>query len=64
MDALTWKDEPAETAMEKAKELVKQYVMAGFTKIHIDTSMHLGDDNLILSLILGLLLKGEQSLLM
>lgn len=42
---LTWKDEPAETAMEKAKELVKQYVMAGFTKIHIDTSMHLGDDN-------------------
>ena len=42
---LTWKDEPADKAMEKAKELVKQYVMAGFTKIHIDTSMHLGDDD-------------------
>lgn len=32
-------------AMEKAKELLRQYVLAGFTKIHIDTSMHLGDDN-------------------
>ena len=42
---LTWKDQPAEKAMEEAKELIRQYVMAGFTKIHIDTSMHLGDDD-------------------
>lgn len=42
---LTWKNENSTTAMEKSCELIKQYVMAGFTKIHIDTSMHLGDDN-------------------
>ncbi|MGI6777305.1 MAG: class II D-tagatose-bisphosphate aldolase non-catalytic subunit [Acetivibrionales bacterium] len=42
---LTWNNEKAETAMEKARELVRQFVLAGFTKIHIDTSMHLGDDN-------------------
>lgn len=42
---LTWKDENSDSAMEKAKELIKQFVLAGFTKIHIDTSMHLGDDN-------------------
>ena len=41
---LTWKDEKADTAMEKAAELIRQYVLAGFTKIHIDTSMHLADD--------------------
>jgi len=42
---LTWKNEPSQSAMEKAKELIRQFVLAGFTKIHIDTSMHLGDDN-------------------
>ncbi len=42
---LTWKGQPADTAMEEAKELVRQFVMAGFTKIHIDTSMHLGSDD-------------------
>jgi D-tagatose-1,6-bisphosphate aldolase subunit GatZ/KbaZ len=41
---LTWKDEPAATAMKKSCELLRQYVLAGFTKIHIDTSMHLADD--------------------
>jgi len=34
-----WKSEPAEQAMDKAKELVKLYVEAGFTKIHLDASM-------------------------
>lgn len=43
---LTWKAMPAGWAMEEAKELVRQFVLAGFTKIHIDTSMHLGSDNL------------------
>ncbi len=47
---LTWKNEPADNAMEEAKELVRQFVLAGFTKIHIDTSMHLGSDNLKLKL--------------
>ncbi|HHV98623.1 MAG TPA: class II D-tagatose-bisphosphate aldolase, non-catalytic subunit [Clostridiaceae bacterium] len=42
---LTWKNEKSAEAMEKAVELVRQYVLAGFTKIHIDTSMHLGDDD-------------------
>lgn len=31
--------------MENAKELVRQYVLAGFTKIHIDTSMRVLDDD-------------------
>jgi len=43
---LTWKSLPEEKAMEEAKELVRQFVLAGFTKIHIDTSMHLGDDDI------------------
>lgn len=42
---LTWSGLPAEEAMAQAKELVRQFVLAGFTKIHIDTSMHLGDDD-------------------
>lgn len=42
---LTWKDEASETAMRKAEELISQYVLAGFNKIHIDTSMHLGGDS-------------------
>lgn len=42
---IIWKDEPGSQAMAKAEELVKLYVEAGFTKIHIDTSMHLADDD-------------------
>ncbi len=34
-----WKDQPAETAMIKAKAMVRAYVEAGFEKIHLDTSM-------------------------
>lgn len=41
---LIWKDEKADRAMEKAAELIREYVLAGFTKIHIDTSMRLGGD--------------------
>lgn len=41
---LTWKNENAETAMEKAKVLVEKFAEAGFSKIHIDTSMKLADD--------------------
>lgn len=32
-------------AMEEASELVRQYVLAGFTKIHIDTSMKVNSDD-------------------
>ena len=39
-----WQDEPAAQAMEKASELVRSYVAAGFTKIHLDPSMFLADD--------------------
>lgn len=39
-----WKSEPIETAMEKARELVKQYVEAGFQKIHLDASMACGGE--------------------
>lgn len=41
---LTFCKEPEATAMEKAEELVRAYVSAGFTKIHLDTSMKLADD--------------------
>ncbi|KEJ88709.1 tagatose-bisphosphate aldolase [Sulfitobacter donghicola DSW-25 = KCTC 12864 = JCM 14565] len=39
-----WKDEPLDVAMEKSRELVKSYVQAGFTKIHLDTSMACGGE--------------------
>ena len=42
---LTWVKLNAEEAMLKAEVLVEQFVKAGFTKIHLDTSMHLGDDD-------------------
>lgn len=41
---LPWVDLPAEEAMKKAVELVTLTVEAGYTKIHLDTSMRLGDD--------------------
>lgn len=40
-----WTSEPAEVAMTKAEQLVKEYVEAGFTKIHIDTSMACGRED-------------------
>lgn len=42
---LTWQDEPEKSAMEKSVELVKLFVLAGFKKIHLDTSMRLADDS-------------------
>ena len=43
---LTWVDEPEKDAMEKAITLVKLFVSAGYKKIHLDTSMRVGDDPL------------------
>ena len=40
-----FKNEPAESAMEKACGMVYEYVASGYTKIHLDTSMMLGDDD-------------------
>ena len=40
-----WQDLDEEKAMEYSKELVKQYVLEGYTKIHLDTSMRLISDD-------------------
>ena len=42
---LTWTDLNEDEAMENAKKLVYLYARAGFTKIHLDTSMRLADDS-------------------
>ena len=34
-----WKDLPADVAMSKAEEMIAAYAQAGFTKLHLDTSM-------------------------
>jgi D-tagatose-1,6-bisphosphate aldolase subunit GatZ/KbaZ len=39
-----WKKENAAAAMAKACQLVRDYVAAGFAKIHLDASMHCADD--------------------
>lgn len=41
---LTWLAEPSHIAMQNAEDLVRAYVKAGFSKIHLDTSMRLADD--------------------
>ena len=42
---LTWTHLPEAEAMANAEELIRHYVGAGFTKIHIDTSMKVADDD-------------------
>lgn len=42
---LTWTDLNEEEAMKNAITLVYDYVYAGFTKIHLDTSMRVADDS-------------------
>ena len=39
-----WRAEPIDYAMAQARELVKLYVEAGFTKIHLDASMACGGE--------------------
>ena len=41
---LTWQKLPEAEAMKNSVELVYQYARAGFTKIHLDTSMKVADD--------------------
>lgn len=40
-----FQDEEANTAMEKARVMIRDFVTAGFTKIHLDASMPLGGDS-------------------
>ena len=42
---LTWTNLPEREAMANAEELVRADVLAGFSKIHIDTSMRVADDD-------------------
>ncbi len=44
-----WRSLPAEEAMQRAEALIDAYVSAGFSKIHLDTSMSCGDDPVRLS---------------
>lgn len=44
-----WVDKPADEAMNLAKDLIIEYVKAGFKKIHLDTSMSCCDDDKVLS---------------
>lgn len=39
-----WRNLGSRGAMEKAREMVNEYVRAGFTKIHLDASMACADD--------------------
>jgi D-tagatose-1,6-bisphosphate aldolase subunit GatZ/KbaZ len=40
-----WQREPAESAMQKAADMLRAYVQAGYTKLHLDASMRMGDDD-------------------
>ncbi|MDO4466437.1 MAG: class II D-tagatose-bisphosphate aldolase, non-catalytic subunit [Bacillota bacterium] len=42
---LTFTSKNEEEAMKESEELIRCYVSAGFTKIHIDTSMRVADDD-------------------
>lgn len=39
-----WQYEPSDSAMQKSAVMIKDYVQAGFVKIHLDCSMQLADD--------------------
>ncbi len=40
-----FQNQPEAEALENAKEMVRQYAAAGYTKIHLDTSMRVADDD-------------------
>ena len=40
-----WQNEKSDSAMNKAKVQIREYVKAGFKKIHLDTSMKCKDDS-------------------
>jgi D-tagatose-1,6-bisphosphate aldolase subunit GatZ/KbaZ len=40
-----WQKESARSAMQKAADMLRAYVQAGYTKLHLDASMRLADDD-------------------
>lgn len=44
-----WRDKPAAEAMTLAKDLLRAYAQAGFSKLHLDASMRCADDPALLS---------------
>ncbi len=40
-----FQNQPEAEALENAKEMVRQYAAAGYTKLHLDTSMRVADDD-------------------
>ena len=40
-----WRGEPVVQAMDKSRALVEAYILAGYTKVHLDTSMKCADDD-------------------
>ena len=42
---LTWSSLPEKEAMKNSVDLVREFVLAGFKKIHLDTSMRVADDS-------------------
>lgn len=40
-----WRDLPVDQAMQEAEILIRDYVRAGFIKIHLDAGMHLAGDD-------------------
>jgi len=40
-----FRNEKSDIAMKKSADMIKEYIASGFSKIHIDTSMHLADDS-------------------
>jgi D-tagatose-1,6-bisphosphate aldolase subunit GatZ/KbaZ len=43
-----WRNDPSSIALERAEQLVADYVAAGFRKIHLDCSMSCADDPAVL----------------
>jgi D-tagatose-1,6-bisphosphate aldolase subunit GatZ/KbaZ len=41
----TWQNQKSADAMKKARDLIKEYIIAGFEKIHLDASMYCADDD-------------------
>lgn len=46
---LIWANESEAEAMRKSRDLIRLFAASGFTKLHIDTSMRIGDDRAPLS---------------
>lgn len=59
-----WQDLNEDEAMENSKELVRQCVLSGYTKIHLDTSMRVADDDTTVKLSNEIIARRGAQLLM